>query len=391
MKVMIYATAPWIGSGYGLAARNVGQVLTRRGYDVAYFAWNSVRGVISGWEGIPVYPAGASTTGHDVLSGHVKHFGADVLLTICDPWIVNDPNLWSDNHEAKVIHWHPCQADPASIHLVKHIKAAHMGLNYSQWGTRVMRESGLKNVRYAPLGVDTEIYRPLDVHECKQWLSERIGIDLTDKYMVTIVAANASTLPIMRKNFDGQMMAFARFLGEYEPNAVMYIHTSRHGYPSGIDLQPLMDALNLRVGKEIFFPSHWNYTVGLDGHWMNKLYNATDVLSMATLGEGFGLPVLEALATGTPVVTSDFSSLIELSVYGYKAKLTGVEWVPGQIAGFIGRPDVQDIVNGYRAVWDENDQVFGSPSTARDFAEQMSWQNCIAEFLIPVLEDANGE
>ena len=387
MKVMIYATAPWIGSGYGVAARNVGPILADHGYDVAYFAWNSIRGVLSAWEGIPVYPAGASTTGHDVLAGHVKHFGADVLLTICDPWIVDEPTMWLDNHTAKVIHWHPCQAQPASIHLAKHIKAAALGLNYSQWGTRVMLESGLTNVRYAPLGVDTKVYRPLDVGESKQWFGEKLGIDLTGRFLITIVAANASTLPIMRKNFDGQLRAFAAFRAQHEPDAVMYIHAPRHGYPSGIDLQPLLDALELRIGKEVFFPSHWNYTVGLDGQWMCSLYNASDVVSMATLGEGFGLPVLEALACETPVITTDWSSLVELSVYGYRVKLAGVEWVPGKIAGFIGRPDTTDIANGYREVWKSGSGMIGSADEARSFAENMTWRKNVVEFLIPNLED----
>ncbi|MFQ5594915.1 MAG: glycosyltransferase family 4 protein [Anaerolineae bacterium] len=43
------------------------------------------------------------------------------------------------------------------------------------------------------------------------------------------------------------------------------------------------------------------------------LYNAAEVLAMPSLYEGFGLPVLEALSCGTPVVTSDVSSLPEVA------------------------------------------------------------------------------
>ena len=43
------------------------------------------------------------------------------------------------------------------------------------------------------------------------------------------------------------------------------------------------------------------------------LYNAAAVLAMPSLYEGFGFPVLEALACGTPVVTSDVSSLPEVA------------------------------------------------------------------------------
>src|SRR4029450_11417888 len=39
------------------------------------------------------------------------------------------------------------------------------------------------------------------------------------------------------------------------------------------------------------------------------LYQAADVFTLPSLHEGFGLPVLEAMACGTPVVTSNVSAL----------------------------------------------------------------------------------
>lgn len=43
------------------------------------------------------------------------------------------------------------------------------------------------------------------------------------------------------------------------------------------------------------------------------LYAAADALALVSLWEGFGLPVLEAMAAGTPVLTSDRSSLPEVA------------------------------------------------------------------------------
>ncbi len=42
------------------------------------------------------------------------------------------------------------------------------------------------------------------------------------------------------------------------------------------------------------------------------LYNLADLFVFPSLYEGFGLPPLEALACGTPVITSDASSLPEV-------------------------------------------------------------------------------
>ncbi len=58
------------------------------------------------------------------------------------------------------------------------------------------------------------------------------------------------------------------------------------------------------------------------------LYNAADAFAYVSLYEGFGLPVLEAMACGTPVVTSNTSSIPE---------------VAGGAALFVDPYDVRDI------------------------------------------------
>ena len=43
------------------------------------------------------------------------------------------------------------------------------------------------------------------------------------------------------------------------------------------------------------------------------LYNGADVFVYPSTYEGFGLPILEAMACGTPVITSDVSSMPEVA------------------------------------------------------------------------------
>lgn len=65
------------------------------------------------------------------------------------------------------------------------------------------------------------------------------------------------------------------------------------------------------------------------------LYNLAQALAYPSLYEGFGLPVLEAMACGTPVVASPNGSLRE---------------VAGNAAEFVDAKDVQSIAEGLRRV-----------------------------------------
>jgi glycosyltransferase involved in cell wall biosynthesis len=69
-------------------------------------------------------------------------------------------------------------------------------------------------------------------------------------------------------------------------------------------------------------------------------YNLADLFVYPSLYEGFGLPSLEAMACGCPVVTSDRSSLPE--VVGDAALLVDPEDVPAlarAMAALLHRPD----------------------------------------------------
>lgn len=68
------------------------------------------------------------------------------------------------------------------------------------------------------------------------------------------------------------------------------------------------------------------------------LYNLADALAFPSLYEGFGLPVVEAMACGTPVITSPNGSLGE---------------VAGKAAEFVQPEEVESIAEGLRRVLTE--------------------------------------
>lgn len=94
------------------------------------------------------------------------------------------------------------------------------------------------------------------------------------------------------------------------------------------------------------------------------LYGSAKVLLYPSFYEGFGLPILEAMATGTPVITSNVSSMPE---------------VGGEAAEYVNPESIIDIENKLRNVW--NDQEKRDSMIKKGFvqARRFSWEKTAKE------------
>jgi len=114
---------------------------------------------------------------------------------------------------------------------------------------------------------------------------------------------------------------------------------------------------------------------------MAQIYTRSDVLLSATAGEGFGLPVLEAQATGTRVVVSDFSAQPELVGDGWVAQVQP-QWNPTQL-GWFCTPMIHSIVDGLEAAYEAGG---GHSDKAVEFAQQYEADRVFNERWVPLLE-----
>ncbi len=94
------------------------------------------------------------------------------------------------------------------------------------------------------------------------------------------------------------------------------------------------------------------------------LYNEARMLVMPSLYEGFGFPVLEAMACGTPVITSEISSLPE---------------VAGEAALLVDPYDVDAIVEAMAALDDDNTLRARLTEAGFKQAARFSWERSVAQ------------
>ena len=92
------------------------------------------------------------------------------------------------------------------------------------------------------------------------------------------------------------------------------------------------------------------------------LYRLADAFAFPSLYEGFGLPPLEAMACGTPVVTSRISSLPE---------------VVGDAALLVDPYSVEDISSGLERVLGDDALRAGLVARGRARVKQFSWERSI--------------
>ena len=159
------------------------------------------------------------------------------------------------------------------------------------------------------------------------------------------------------KNVPALVEAFARVREQLPPKARLRIVAPEDPrYP-----EARQAVQRLQLG------THVDWVTNASGDALVEEYRRAAVLVLASKYEGFGLPVVEAMACGTPVICSTTSSLPEVA----------------GTAGWLVRP------GDPRALSDALVQVVGSPDLRRGMsaagiaqARHFSWDRCAQDTLI---------
>jgi len=307
VKILWHSNAPHASTGYGVQTALFAPRLKGLGHDVTISANYGLEGsprMIAGdvpGSGMVILPAGHDPFGNDALlyDNEEQHF--DITITLYDTWVY-EPGI---TREFRWCPWTPVDHYPLSPRVRLALVTAFKPIAYSRFGQETLKEAGY-DALYVPHGVDTEIFYPVDKREAR----EEIGAD-PDVFMVGIVAANKGVPS--RKAFDQQIRAFAQLYRKH-PDSVLYLHTEL-ATPHGEEIDPIVEMAGL-PGKAVAKCDQYKYLRGMIGQdYMRKAYSAMDVLLNCTKGEGFGLPIIEAQACGTPAIVTDCTAMSELSPY----------------------------------------------------------------------------
>lgn len=306
LRLLIPTDHPAAFSGYSVQCRHAVRIWRDLGHTVAICATFGAHGYRAEWDGFPVYPGGLDGFGNDAIGPAARDFKADIVFTLKDIPVYR-PQEWGPG-----VRWCPfvpVDHDPIPQGVVQVLRsAAWATIGYAQFGVDQLAAAGFAPL-HAPHAYDSRILFPEDRDAARAAL----GVP-PETFAVGMVAVNRGGVP-SRKAWPQNLEGFALF-AKAHPEARLFLHTitGETGAEGAVHLPLLADQLGIL--DRITFVDQEAYKHGLPDAYMRRFYSAMDVLNTVSVGEGFGVPTLEAQACGTPVLIGDWCSSSELLFAG---------------------------------------------------------------------------
>lgn len=369
MRILWMSDSPTAFTGFGTVTREVlGRLLERPGYEVASIGWG-----YDGWpydrREIPydIYPCSGDTFGRATAPRALAEFQPDVFVAFGDLWMTRwTRDLHSRGRFRKILYF-PIDGEPFPRSLRPVVADADLAVAYSRYGQRVAQEACPDStIHMIYHGVDLDTFRPLpDKEESKRQYG------LGGKFVVGCVARNQP-----RKNFPLLVEAFARF-SQGKDDAWLYLHTNPKD-KVGWDLVELLRQYGIHDRASI--SRHAAVDAGVTADELNTIYNLFDVMALPTAAEGFGLPIVEAMAAGVPVVATDFSACIEL-VEGRGELIEVKDFLTvGRYNLRHALPDVEDLVRKLDLLYSEPERRERHLAAGLDFARSLHWEGLVDQW-----------
>jgi len=198
-----------------------------------------------------------------------------------------------------------------------------------------------RRLRVIPYGVDSRFRPATDPERLARF---RQAYDLPQRFLLYV----GNTRP--HKNVPGLLRGFANFLQRSpQTEARLVLAGARERFFADVEC----------TARELDLERHLAYLDYVPDDQLPLLYSAARGLALLSTKEGFGLPPLEAMACGTPVVVSTYGALPE---------------VVGDAALSVDPFDVDGIGEALLRLWTDEDlrRVLRRKGLAR--AAQFTWQ-----------------
>jgi glycosyltransferase involved in cell wall biosynthesis len=381
MKILFAGDSPTVHTGFGIVSKNILNRLHKMGHEIAVLGINHYgEPYDQKVYPYPIYPCDKG--GPDQVFAYAKFWGIyeamqpDLVFFLNDPWIIHRYMEFKPEEiysHTKFLVYYPTDAGPIKKVWMDTLNSMDAQVCYSYYaeGVAIKSNGGKRpdNLHMVYHGVDSKTFYPINQSVARTYL----GLPL-DQFIVGMVARNQ-----FRKRFDILMAGFADFAKD-KTDAKLYLHTALNDI--GYDILDL--AVQLDLEDKLILTEGVTPAKGVTDSRLNYIYNSLDVHALISLGDGFGLPVAESMATGCPQLVSDHSCLQELvkDHGGLTAKTAA--WISNTSAinTWGGITDPQDIAKKLNILYKNREQRIKLAEQAYNFItqEKFTWDYAANEF-----------
>ncbi len=244
---------------------------------------------------------------------------------------------------------------------------------YTHYAQDAVKKVSSKVTRIIPHGVDTTVFHPLSVEDNLKFKQEMFGYEHIDDFVVTNVNRNQP-----RKDIPRTIAAFSLFHKDHSAS-LLYLHMGAS--ETGGNMVEVAKHFGLKLGKDVFFPGGFKWDIGYPIEVLNQIYNVSDVVVTTTLGEGWGMSLTEAMATKTPVVAPNNTSITEIldnGKRGFLIPISETDWLfhdPTGVARICPTVSVEAVKEEINDVWafGKGKEMDMYTDPAYDWVQTITW------------------